>query len=78
MVRGPMRPINIVIIITIFEGKDSSAVIPRLKPTVPKAETTSNNNSINLNFVSKDSKSKKETEISINEIIITKKAFSSR
>ncbi|OQC41596.1 MAG: hypothetical protein BWX61_01413 [Bacteroidetes bacterium ADurb.Bin035] len=35
-------PINISVIITILDAKDRLGVIPKVNPTVPKAENTSN------------------------------------
>jgi len=53
-VSGPIRPRNIVIIITIFEAIDSDEVMPVESPTVAEAETTSKNICIDVKPVSKN------------------------
>lgn len=42
MVNGPKRPVNITITKTVLFHALNSGVIPKLRPTVPKAETVSN------------------------------------
>jgi hypothetical protein len=44
IVKGPKRPINIVKIIMVLLATLKFGVIPVDKPTVPKADTVSNNN----------------------------------
>ena len=46
IVIGPKRPINIKLIITSFETVPKEEVIPVERPTVPIADTVSNNKSM--------------------------------
>jgi hypothetical protein len=47
MVRGPILPMNMVKIMMYFPASDIKGVIPVDKPTVPNADTSSNNKSRN-------------------------------